>query len=98
MTRDFFERQAAILSSAISDFEENRISLGALVHRIEEVTAVVDQQGFREQLIETIIVLEELNAARLAGKALSMRDEEMIRSGVKQVRAAIADLLMASYG
>jgi hypothetical protein len=95
---DFVQRQADILSAAIVDFEASRISLGALVHRIEEVGAIVESQTFRDRLRELIICLEQINAATLEGAAISTRSEGIVRVGLEQLRDAISELRKQETG
>jgi hypothetical protein len=89
---DFLQRQADILSAAIVNFEASRISLGALIHRLDEVRSIIDNQGFKDRLRKIAVSLEQINAAVLEGEALSSTSEEIIQVGVEQLKEAISAL------
>lgn len=87
---DFFVRQVAILRNLIEDYQQNAISLNALIQRIEGINGMLGSETWSDAVFPIVLSLEQVNAAALeARRGLTAAEADEVESSLLELEALI---------
>ncbi|GKS91796.1 hypothetical protein [Acidovorax sp. SUPP2539] len=89
---DFFSRQAFVLRQAINEYRDGTLDLNSLIHRIEGVGSVFENELWRNAVFPVILSMEQINAAAInGGNDLTEADKASIEESLIGFEGLIKD-------
>lgn len=90
---EYLERQISVLRQLIRDYRTERLSLNALVQRIEGVSNAIGLDSWKDAIFPIILTMEQINAAALDSKhALSSENKAAIEGSLDDLEQVIQRL------
>jgi hypothetical protein len=88
---EFKARQLAQMHFAIADFREKKISLKVLLSRLEGAARAVGQEFWEQNVFDTVLELEQINADLLEEhRALTPSEQMQVETLIAQLESQLS--------